>query len=153
VDALLQAYRNGLGALRRNLLQQFGLVVFAILLALHRSNEIAVPGLRTAISVRWLRFVVPVALVYVWLDFGFVLDDLIKWRAQAWREIARTGDWLRASAFNDGGFMDGWFMCFRPAEHAIKTNFVVGSAFFFCVMYSPLFAANHACAVTLLKTA
>jgi DNA-binding winged helix-turn-helix (wHTH) protein len=152
-DELLQAYRSGLEVLRRNLVQQFAFVVLAILLALTKGSEFNVPGLKMTVSTRWLRFVVPLVLIYLWLDFGFVLDNLIKWRGEAWSEIADTGDMVRASAFNDGGFMDGWFMCFRPAEHAINTNFVLGSAFFFCSMYYPLFAANHACAVTLLQAA
>jgi hypothetical protein len=139
--------------LRRNLLEQFGFVVLAILLTLQKRSDIHIPALKSTVSIRWLRFVVPLVLIYLWLDFGFVLDDLIKWRAAAWMEIANTGDMVRASAFNDGGFMDGWFMCFRPMEHAIRTNFVIGSAFFFCVMYYPLFAAIHACAFTLLRVA
>jgi DNA-binding winged helix-turn-helix (wHTH) protein len=151
-DELLHAYEYGLDVLRRNLFQQFVIVVLAILIVLRPTDEVALPHLQVFFPIGWPRFVLAAMLIYVWLNFGFVLDDLIKWRVQAWKEVAATGDLVRASAFNDGGFMDGWFMCFRPAEHAINTNFVLGSAFFFSVVYYPLFAANHACAVLLLRT-
>jgi DNA-binding winged helix-turn-helix (wHTH) protein len=153
VDELLQPYRGGLEVLRRNLALQFSFVVLGILMALQKGTDINVAPLKTTVSTTWLCLLVPLVLIYLWLDFGFVLDDLIKWRAEAWREIARTGVMVRASAFNDGGFMDGWFMCFRPTEHTINTNFLIGSAFFFCLMYYPLFAANHACSVVLLLLA
>ena len=88
----------------------------------------------------------------LWLDFGFMLDDLIKWRAEAWTRMIAAGSTTRAAGFNDSGFIDGWFMAFRPAEHTIKTDFGSGTItiVIFCLTYGSLLAANHALSIMLV---
>jgi hypothetical protein len=90
------------------------------------------------------------ALMYLWLRFGFRLDDLIEWRSEAWAILLRAGTSKRASAFNDSGFVDGWFMCFRPTEHGIKRDSAIGSILVFLAVYPLLLAAGHAWIVYLL---
>lgn len=150
VDELRQAYTARHETLQRNFLLQFVFVVIALLVAVRAGNSVKIPALGLTLPATWLCFVIPVVLLYLWLEFGFVLDDLIKWRAEAWTRLSEMGETNRASGFNDGGYIDGWFMSFRPLQHSIQTTFLLGSVFFFCLMYCPLLAANHACALILL---
>jgi tRNA A-37 threonylcarbamoyl transferase component Bud32 len=149
VDDLRDAYRAGVVAMKANIALQFVLVAVAFPLAARADRFIRLPALGLAVPSAWVFLPMGFFLVYLWLEFGFKLDDLIKWRAQAWHLLAALGATDRASEFNDGGFLDGWFMCFRPLEHSIRTGFVAGSAIFLSCVYCPLFALNHACSVTL----
>src|SRR5262249_16118527 len=95
-------------------------------------------------------FVAPVILFVLWLDFGFMLDDLIKWRANAWTQMVAAGSTARAAGFNDSGFIDGWFIAFRPGEHTIRTDFRLVTIVIYCLTYGSLLAANHALSIMLL---
>src|SRR5205085_7656727 len=76
---------------------------------------------------------------------------VIKYRLEGWRFLSAMGNphgpalIRKAMLFNDSGFMDGWFLSFRPQAHAIRTAFRVGSMFFFAFTFVPLFAFAHAC--------
>ena len=85
VDELLDSYRSGLEVLRRNLVVQFIFAVLGVLLIRQRMQDMGLPALGTTVPTTWLYYLVPLVLIYQWLDFGFVLDNLIKWRADAWR--------------------------------------------------------------------
>jgi hypothetical protein len=135
--------------LKRDLSRQFAVVVAGGLVLGQARSGVRVPLLDETVST-WLCFVIAVILIYLWLDFGFMLDDLIKSRSEARRLLSRMQGSSRAAAFNDGGFVDGWFLLFRPAEHTIDRTFLLGSAFFFTAIYCPLFAVNHAFAIRLL---
>jgi hypothetical protein len=148
VDELRELYTYGKEVLRRNITLQGLLAVFAVFV-IRAGGHIRIPAFALKISTTPLCFILAGLLLYFWLEFGFVLDDLIKWRAEAWTLIAATGHTARASGFNDGGYVDGWFMAFRPAEHAINTRFAAGAIFFFCLFYCPIIAAAHACSVVL----
>jgi hypothetical protein len=153
VDELLTAYRTGVSKMRANLALQAAFVGIGLLAFTRRWAGIRVPAFGLTIPVTSLYFIVPVMLGYYWLDFGYGLDDLIKWRAAAWHQLAAVGATARASEFNDGGYMDGWFMWFRPWEHPINADFVVLNGVLFCLFYCSLFAANHALTVALLVLA
>jgi hypothetical protein len=58
--------------------------------------------------------------------------------------MVAAGSTTRAAAFIDSGFIDGWFIAFRPVEHTIKTDFRLGTIVIYCLTYGSLLAANHA---------
>jgi DNA-binding winged helix-turn-helix (wHTH) protein len=149
VGELRDVYWRRHDVLKRNLWLQFVAIVGGLLVLGQARSGVRAPFLDENPST-WLCFVMAVILIYLWLDFGFVLDDLIKSRSEAWRLLSRMQRSSRAAAFNDGGFVDGWFLLFRPAEHTIDRAFLLGSAFFFTAIYCPLFAVNHAFAIRLL---
>ena len=149
ISELRDVYWRRHDVLKRNLWLQFVAIVGALLVLGQVRSSVRAPFFDESIST-WLCFVMAVILIYLWLDFGFVLDDLIKSRLEAWRLLSGMSQSNRAAAFNDGGFVDGWFLLFRPAEHTIARTFLLGSAFFFTAIYCPLFAANHAFAIRLL---
>jgi DNA-binding winged helix-turn-helix (wHTH) protein len=149
VRELREVYWRRHDVLKRNLWFQFVAIVGGLLVLGQARSGVRAPFLDESVST-WLCFVMAVILVYLWLDFGFVLDDLIKSRSKAWRLLSRMQRSSRAAAFYDGGFLDGWFLLFRRAEHTIDRTFLLGSAFFFTAIYCPLFAVNHAFAIRLL---
>ncbi len=142
------AYNSAQRALARNFVLQVVFGVCAIVIILLVPERIRIASVR--VSTTWTFFLVAVVLIYLWLEFGFVVDNLIQWRSDAWQDLLASGNTGRASLFNDGGYVDGWFLAFRPAEHAINARFRVGSVFFFCLVYGSLFAVSHAGAITLL---
>jgi DNA-binding winged helix-turn-helix (wHTH) protein len=148
-DQLLNAYNLRHQVLTQNhYLQAFLIAAGIVLLVACRENKNPLPGLPAPVSA--LHFIFAPVLFYLWIEFGFALDDLIKYRVEAWKLLSAIGDphsgdlMRKAMLFNDSGFMDGWFMCFRPAEHAIRTNFLRGSTFFFTLIFGTLFSLNHA---------
>jgi len=158
-DRLLNAYNLRHEVLTQNCYFQALLVIIGIsLIRLFGTNKTRITALGTVVSPSFLHFIIAPVLVYLWIEFGFALDDLIKYRAEAWQYLSSIGDphnlplIRRAVLFNDSGFMDGWFMCFRPDEHAISTNFLAGTAFFFSLIYGTLFSLNHAYVAIGLRT-
>jgi DNA-binding winged helix-turn-helix (wHTH) protein len=152
IHELREVYWRRHDVLKRNLWLQFATILGALLVLEWARRGVRVPFLDQSVST-WLCFLVAVVIIYVWLDFGFVLDDLIKLRSKAWRLLSGMQQSSRAAAFNDGGFLDGWFLLFRPAEHVIDRSFLWGSAFFFTTIYCPLIAVNHAFAIRLVAVA
>jgi tRNA A-37 threonylcarbamoyl transferase component Bud32 len=149
VDELRDDYTVRRREFSTNLYWQCATALLGLLLAMRAGAPLKVRSMGLTIPVTWLCFALPAVLIYLWLEFGFLLDDLIKWRAEAWVELAKLGAISRASGFNDGGYLDGWFLAFRPTEHSIDPAFRGGAVFFFCLVYCPLFAIGHASAVVL----
>jgi len=149
-DRLLNAYTLRNGVLTRNYYLQAILIGIGIgSTVVSRSRRIRIPGLQNNLSLVTLPFVFVPILLYLWGEFGFALDDLIKYRAEAWQFLTLLGNPLepplnrRAMLFNDSMFMDGWFMCFRPTEHSINTSFLGGTALLFAFVFGILFSLNH----------
>lgn len=149
VDELRDAYTVRRREFITNLYRQFGIALLGLVLAWRAGAPFRVRSMGLTIRVTWLCFALSAILIYLWLEFGFQLDDLIKWRAEAWLELLKSGATWRASEFNDGGYLDGWFLAFRPTEHSINPAFRNGAVFFFCLVYCSLFAVGHACAIVL----
>ena len=149
VAELRNDYTVGLRGFRANLYWQCAAAVLGLLLAVRAGAPLKIRSMALTVPVTWMCFVLPAVLVYLWLEFGFLLDDLIKWRAEAWAELSKAGATSRASGFNDGGYLDGWFMAFRPTEHSNDPTFRSSSVLLFYLVYCPPFIIGHACAIVL----
>ncbi len=150
VGGLLQNYRSTHDQFRRNVQLQVIFVLMGALIVWRAGSRLKIPLFGVTLSTTWACFALPLILVVLWLDFGFMLDDLINWRAEAWSQMVAANSTERADGFNDSGFIDGWFMAFRPGEHTIKTDFRLGTIFMFCLTYGSLLAANHALSIMLV---
>ncbi len=159
-DRLLNAYDLRHDVLSRNCYLQSLLIVVGISsLVLLRNHKFSVPGFESGLSADSMHFIIAPVLLYLWIEFGFALDDLIKYRSEAWKFLSSIGDphspelIRRAILFNDSGFMDGWFIFFRPGEHAINPTYIIGTAVAFTLVFGTLFSLNHACIVAGLRAA
>ncbi len=156
-DYQLKQYQQSVGTFKTNLFMQAAFVLFGILVLFSKDESFEIPLLKMKLQRSWLPFIVPVALFMLWLQFGFLLDSLIKTRIYGWElflQIAsfggtdQRGEYVRSSAalFQDAGFLDGWFTLFRnPDEHLIDTNFRAYHKLFFPTVYGLLLGATHAC--------
>ena len=157
-DRLLIAYNLRHEVLSRNCYLQAELIIISLsLIVLLRTDKTRKSAIGISASASWLFFIIVPVLFYLWIEFGFALDDLIKYRAGAWQYLSTIADLhgpalsRRAALFNDSGFMDGWFICFRPRQHVISSSFFPGAAFFFYLIFGTLFSLNHACIVVGLR--
>ena len=151
-DYQLKQYAGLLGALETNLFMQVAFVLFALVVLFSREEFFEIPLIKIRLLRSWLHFIVPLALLFLWLRFGFLLDTLIKTRVYGWelflhqaadlptKEFVRSG----AALFEDSGFMDGWFSLFRE-EHLIERNLVGYIIVIFPAIFGTLIGANHAC--------
>jgi hypothetical protein len=156
-DYQLKQYAVFLGALETNLFMQVAFILFGLLVLFGRDESFEIPLIKIKLLRSWLHFIVPLALLFLWLRFGFLLDGLVKTRVYGWdlflqqagesptKEYIRTG----ASLFEDSGFMDGWFALFRPGEHLIDPKLVNCVVIIFPCVFGVLIGANHACLLTI----
>jgi hypothetical protein len=112
-----------------------------------RGSSIKVPILEDVIvPLLWVYAVVPACLGYLWIRFGFTLNELIDARIVLWKLSSAIeapvemfndrADFAKAlytysmkPAIYDGGYMDGWFLSFREDE-TLKGARVSHAAFF-----------------------
>lgn len=113
-------YDNVAAALDLNIKLPAFLLITA-LSGLSRKKEemtkgIVLPVLNIPISTEWVYVIIPIALEYLWLQFGFLLDIAIDSR-KALATIIGKMEILSVSSFystcnvlEDRGFLDRWFM-------------------------------------------
>jgi hypothetical protein len=152
-DYQLKQYAAFLGALDTNLFMQVAFILFGLLVLFSKEELFEIPLVKIKLLRSWLHFIVPLALLFLWLRFGFLLDGLVKTRVYGWELFLQqagespTKEYIRsaASLFEDSGFMDGWFALYRPGEHLIDTKLVSSVMIIFPSVFGLLIAANHAC--------
>ena len=151
-------YRAGIQELRNNIVLQALFFVVGLGALAARGERFALPMVGYEVPVRWSYYILAIAGLYLWLDFGFLVDDLIESRVEVWKLLCTIGNpktdlVLRNAArlFEDGGFLDGWFVAFRE-EHVINNSYWGGriGIGFFAVVYGVLLGACHAGVFTLL---
>ena len=152
-------YRADVDKLYSNMVLQVLLIVVALGAITTKSKELKLPGVEYKVPIRWACYVAPIALLLLWLQFGFAVDDLIESRSETWGLLSAIGDpkqdlVLRNAArlFEDGGFVDAWFVAFREQEHLINDSFLGGTVpqMFFAIIFGIGLGTNHACVFALL---
>lgn len=154
-DYRLKDYKSKLDGLDANVKLQAVFVVFTVLLILRRSDSLNIFG--NHLPLQWLHLFVPLVLLYLWLNFGFLLHGLIEDRFQGVRLLEKvgssTGD-LGKTLFRDSGFVDGWFLSFvdRPSPQTgigdysgIDHNSRASTSGFLLLILGTLLSAAHAC--------
>ena len=119
----LEHYKERLEDFSHNLQVQVVFLVIGGLLLLRYADPIDLHYI--ALPLRWLHIVVPVGLVYLWLKYGFILDDLIETRLRALVLISGTPHegFGGKSLFWDSGLIDGWFLLFvDPYSPGLKPD-------------------------------
>jgi len=150
----LTDYKANVAKFEANLKLQAFLILISLLLVLRRSDTIDV--FNNKVPLHWLHVMLPLATLFVWLEFGFLLDDLIEGRIRlvAMMKSFGTAHSIHAqSLLHDAGFIDGWTMTFIDKEDAetghgtysgidLKSN--RGTAFFLVSVLGTWVALSHA---------
>ena len=155
-DHQLKEYEKTLDTFEANMFMQAALIVFAAFMLFSKDDKFKVPVIDLELERNWFYFVVPLALLFLWLRFGFLLDSLIKTRIYGWELLRQMADHVTvvdlrsgAALFEDSGFVDGWFVCYREAnEHLLNLESRGLVNFLFPAIFGFLLGANHACVVT-----
>jgi hypothetical protein len=151
-DYQLKQYQASLSTLETNLFLQAAFILFGLLVLFGTDEMFELPVIKLKLQRQWLHFIVPAALLFLWLRFGFLLDGLIKTRLYGWELFLRLApaggkEYIRSGGalLEDAGFMDGWFALFRrPGEHLIDPKLVDFNKLIFPSVFGSLVAANHA---------
>jgi hypothetical protein len=167
LDKRLRDYQADKDALSTNLLLQLAFVLLGLLVVTGKSDTLKTPIAGIELPRVWMFYIVPLALTFFWLEFGFLTDKMIQTRHEAWlllEALASTvtdsdgvtspvkADYLTlqlARLFEDGAYVDGWFVAFRGCEHVINTTFRPGTNFLWSVVYGSLLGLTHAGAIFL----
>ena len=142
----MNIYKEDLGNLYINMKLQGILIFISIMIMVSRTENMNVPIINTNIPVQWLRFLVPFFLLYLWVQFVFILDKLIENRIVSWGIIDSLEEIKYKSVrslFNDHGFMDGWFSVFIKKYADINPEYNV-SIYLFSILYGVFFGCTNA---------
>ncbi|WP_303277713.1 SGNH/GDSL hydrolase family protein [Flavivirga aquimarina] len=155
----LKEYKENLNFLDNNLKLQALLMIIAFLLVLRNSDKLSF--FSNEVPLRWLHLFVPILLIYLWLKFGFLLDNLIEGRIEAVELVKNTEMNSENSAtiktlFSDAGFIDGWMLSFIDTTttnySGIDGNSKASSRFFLIATLGLFISTGHACilAITII---
>jgi lysophospholipase L1-like esterase len=156
-DYQLKDYKSKLDGLDANVKLQALFIMFTVLLILRRSDSLNLFG--NQLPLQWLHLFVPLVILYLWLDFGFLLHGLIYSRIQGIKILETLSPStvnLGKLLFRDSGFMDGWFLSFVDpsptgigAYSGIDHNFGKPTAAFLVIVFGTLISAAHACLIAI----
>lgn len=148
---LLDKYESDLSSFDDNIKIQSILILVTILLILRSSDKLSF--FSNEVPLRWLHFFVPILLLYLWLKFGFLLDDLIEVRKQAiefviYSDIEDSVKEAAKAMFNDAGFIDGWILSFNDTKNlsytGINDNFANSTRAFLILTLGLFISFGHA---------
>jgi hypothetical protein len=154
VTVRMETYRAKLADLTLNLKFQLMFTVFALIVLFQqgktRHAPMKIPILDVDVPALWLHLCAIFGLLWLWLQFGYLLDRIIDDRLVLYRIIA-AGEAVGPSsvlslrgALGDAGLADAWFVTFRP-EHS---NLPGAAGAFITVPLSlcaVFFGLGHAC--------
>jgi hypothetical protein len=107
-----KSYTAELSRLDANLSAQALVVATAILVIIRRSDSLNFFG--NSIPLSWLHFFIPILLVYLFMAFGYISNDLI-WGRMRGVEITNAYPQLGSeykNLFRDAGWIDAWLVSF-----------------------------------------
>src|SRR5262245_56245067 len=111
-----KSYTAELSRLDANLSAQALVVATAILVIIRRSDSLNFFG--NSIPLSWLHFFIPILLVYLFMAFGYISNDLI-WGRMRGVEITNAFPQLGSeykSLFRDAGWIDAWLVSFVDSD-------------------------------------
>jgi hypothetical protein len=155
-DERAKRYDERLGKFNTNMQLQAIFIISSIVILVKNSEKINILIIGMEISVNLLYFVIPFSLLYLWLQFGFLLDNLIGDQIIGWGILDALQDpeqkniLSARSLLKDGAFVDGWFLLFADGFHNMITNFKILIGLLFIIIYGSLLGFTHACILSLL---
>jgi hypothetical protein len=162
-DYQLKNYQSAISSLGRNMLLQTVAIYFCLKVLFTKDVDHDIPVHSLKIKRTWLRYILPFAMLCLWLQFGFNLNEAIKSRHLAWLTLTSSNspefqpDSVKlkslAALFEDNGFVDGWFELNLPREHAIETQHFMLLFAFYIIGFGLLLSLAHGCCIALAYVA
>jgi hypothetical protein len=156
LDYQLKDYKANLAKLDANISLQALLIAITVLLIVRRSDSLTLFG--NSVPLSWLHFFVPVLLIYLWLNFGFTLHELIWGRIRGIELINALNRPIveyQKAIFHDAGIIDGWFLAFvdTPSKHysGINQTFSPMTGVFLLLMLGTFVSAAHASTLAIVS--
>lgn len=153
----LESYNAKLKDLNANMQFQGVFIVVSIMLLIRQSRSMNLSVFGTDVPLNWLHFLIPLVMMSLWMQFGFLLDDVIKNRLIGWYLLNASGDlpgtklMSARPLFNDGGFIDGWFIHFTDGQYSINSSPTTGTRLYFGIVYGFFFGWAHACVLSVIQ--
>ena len=168
-------YKSKVASLNTNTILQLLFIVVAILIVFRpkaaiSNDSLRMPLLEMHLPLSWLHIIVPVGLVFLWIQFGFLLNETIAIREGNWDLICNnigsctgrifhmTNEQIRTLArlFEDAFVIDAWFFLFE-AEHFMNEeqgSFTYSikryvTLLFLLLIYGTLLGITHASILTI----
>jgi hypothetical protein len=121
----LKTYRDRLDSFLTNVKLVASFIILTVVLLTVQSDPCEIPLIKLSLPRRWVLPVVPVFLLYLWAQFGFLLDSLIGLRVALWHLAApwelETGAapylYSLRPLLDDTGFVDIWFIAFVDPKY------------------------------------
>lgn len=156
---VLAKYEKNLERFDTNLKLQAAFIILGLLVLVRRSDTLKFAG--TELPLKWLHWLVPLILLYLWLVFGFLLDDLIEGRHQGYELLGALGrrdvQAQYERIFHDAGLIDGWFVSFveRPGSAFPPSiqdgSFTTSTSLFLLCVLGVFVASGHAIILSVLR--
>ena len=130
--------------------------MLSVMLVLRRSLIFEVPLLGKSVPTTWMFFLLPLLLAGLWLQFGYLLDEVIQDRINCSLLLTELGqtesNYISSpkSLFNDAGLVDGWFLAFVKAHHSVDAQYAFFTSLIFGFVVGGFLGATHACIFGLL---
>jgi len=157
-DYQLNNYKANVDQLVANMKLQALFIVFTVLLVLRRSDSLSLFG--NQLPLQWLHLFTPIVMIYLWLNFGFLLDSLIHtrlWAIEVLKADSSLATHYGKLLFQDSGFVDGWFLSFvdsagiNPGDYSgIDHNSHTSTAILMLLVFGTLLSALHACMIAIV---
>ena len=123
-EIYMASYRDKLGSFNTTITTMILLILIAasVLYAPHKDDRFKIPGTGIRINYVVFHLILPAAMLFLWLQFGYLIHSIITDRLTVFHLFERAGEpkseiqeSINASLYasvNDGGFIDIWFRSF-----------------------------------------
>ena len=155
IEIRLSRYYADVISLNLNINLQALTFLLCIVLLTSRATETTLPVININIQNRWLHIILPLVLLYFWLNFGYLLDQLIEGRLTLFKIMKQLGStdgtdlWRLDPLLFDSGWIDAWFSVVYHSESGIKTPESFTEKTFTGILFGLFIGFNHALALCL----
>lgn len=156
----LSRYSDDLASFYGNIYIQAILSLVSFGLLTRRSETQTVPIVDIELSTHWFYILIPATLLFFWLQFGYLLDQLIENRSALWLMTTTFTDtqkgtlsdkvWNFQNLLFDAGLIDGWFALFHYRYSGIRESLTFANYFFPPLIFGLLVGCSHAAVLSVL---
>lgn len=158
LDRRFKLFEHGTDLLDVNMKFQTAFIILSLLILFSSESTFKLPVFDMALRVDYLQLIVPAALVFLWLRFGFALHNYIDNRTLLNAIAAQSvpPEWNANDAYSirrlvrDGAFGDAWFDAFRHESFLTASPGLGVVNLLSLLLHGSMLGLGHAVAIALL---